>query len=149
MKNSALVILFLALFGVFYSFMNPKVDFNKETIGGIAFHKGTWTEALIKAKKENKLIFLEVYATWCGPCKRLKANTFSNEEVGYYFNQQFVNVAIDAEKGEGPQIEEKYRIQEYPSMLFVNGNGKVITQTVGYKTPSELMNWAKRIKISK
>ncbi len=54
----------------------------KEKAAGIMFHEGTWAEALELAKSENKPIFLDVYATWCGPCKRLKKNTFSDQEVG-------------------------------------------------------------------
>jgi thioredoxin 1 len=149
MKSIASIIIGLSVFGILYSFTHPKVGFNKETPGGIAFHQGTWKEALAKAKKENKLIFLEVYATWCGPCKRLKANTFSNQEVGAYFNSHFINVAMDAEKGEGIQIEEKYQIQEYPTMLFINANGKIVQQTAGYKSPNELIAWGKTIKKGK
>jgi len=57
---------------------------------GINFFKGTYTEALAKAKEENKPVFLDVYAGWCGPCKKLKKTTFKDETVGEYFNKNFI-----------------------------------------------------------
>lgn len=122
-----------------YAFANPKVDFKADTKEGIQFHKGTWEEALQLAKKENKLIFLDIYATWCVPCKKMKANTFSNTEVGKVYNQNFVNVAFDGEQGDGAKLMQKYNLRSFPSLLFIDGNGKVVGQTGGYHNPSELL----------
>lgn len=52
---------------------------------GIQFFEGSYAVALAKAKAENKLLFVDIYASWCGPCKRLKATTFRDPEVGAYF----------------------------------------------------------------
>lgn len=122
-----------------YAFVNPKVDFKADTKEGIQFHKGTWEEALQLAKKENKLIFLDIYATWCGPCKKLKANTFSDAKVGTLYNQNFVNVAFDGEQGDGAMLMRKYQLRSFPSLLFIDGNGKVVAQTGGYHKPNELI----------
>ncbi len=65
---------------------------------GIHFIEDDWKYATEKAKAENKLIFIDIYATWCRPCKSLKRNTFSNSKVGDFFNQNFVNITIDGEK---------------------------------------------------
>lgn len=137
---SKIVIAFSAIAMVaVYAFANPKVDFKADTEEGIQFHNGTWEEALQLAKKENKLIFLDIYATWCGPCKKLKANTFSNTEVGSYYNQNFVNVAFDGEQGDGAMLMQKYGLRSFPSLLFIDGNGKVVGQTVGYHNPSQFL----------
>ena len=122
-----------------YSFANPKVDFKADTKEGIQFHSGNWVQALQIAKKENKLIFLDIYATWCGPCKRLKKNTFSNAEVGSFYNQNFVNVALDGEQGEGKVLMHKYALRSFPSLLFIDGNGKVVGQTAGYHNSNQLI----------
>lgn len=122
-----------------YAFTNPKVDFNADTAEGIQFHKGSWEDALLLAKKENKLIFLDIYATWCGPCKQLKKRTFSNVEVGKFYNQNFVNVAYDGEQGYGAMLMQKYNLRSFPSLLFIDGNGKAVGQTVGFHNPSELI----------
>jgi thiol:disulfide interchange protein len=137
---SKIVIAFSAIAMVaVYAFANPKVDFKADTEEGIQFHNGTWEEALQLAKKENKLIFLDIYATWCGPCKKLKANTFSNTEVGSYYNQNYINVAFDGEQGEGAMLMQKYGLRSFPSLLFIDGNGKVVGQTVGYHNPSQFL----------
>jgi len=98
------------------------------------------------AKKENKLIFLDVYATWCGPCKKLKSKTFSDKEVGDFYNQTFINVALDGEKGEGLELARKYGVRGYPTLLFIDANGKVVSGTSGYHNPSEFIALGKASK---
>ena len=66
---------------------------------GIDFFPGSWNEALELAKKEDKLIFLDAYASWCGPCKSMQKKVFPTDKVGEYFNARFINVKIDMEKG--------------------------------------------------
>ena len=77
---------------------------------GIQFETSSWKEVLQKAKQENKLIFVDLYTTWCGPCKKMAAETFPQQVVGDYFNKNFVNYKIDAEKGEGPELAGKYEV---------------------------------------
>ncbi len=139
MRNTMIIIVIVIISITIYAFANPKVDFKADTKEGIQFHKGTWNEALQLAKKENKLIFLDIYATWCGPCKKLKANTFSNEEVGTVYNQNFVNVAFDGEQGDGAMLMQKYNLRSFPFLLFIDGNGKVVAKTGGYHKPNELL----------
>ena len=110
-----------------------------ETGSGIQFHNGTWNEALVLAKKENKLVFLDIYATWCGPCKKLKANTFSDKKVGDYFNATFINVELDGEKGEGAALAQKYGIRGYPTLLFINSDGEIVQGTAGYHNPDQFL----------
>ncbi|GAH00631.1 unnamed protein product, partial [marine sediment metagenome] len=68
---------------------------------GINFNVHSFEEAIKTAKAENKLIFVDAYTTWCGPCKWMSKNVFTEGKVGDYFNESFVNVKIDMEKGEG------------------------------------------------
>lgn len=137
-KLMYLVLTAIAMVAV-YAFTNPKVDFKADTEEGIQFHKGSWDQALQLAKKENKLIFLDIYATWCGPCKQLKKRTFSNAEVGNIYNQNFINVAFDGEKGDGKMLMQKYNLRSFPSLLFIDGNGKVYGQTVGFHNSNQLI----------
>jgi len=135
-------ILVLAAFLV-YAFMSPKADFKADRKDGIQFFRGTWKEAMEKAGKEDKLIFLDIYATWCGPCKRLKSNTFSNSRVGKYFNSTFINVSLDGEAGDGEILANLYRISGYPSLLFIDKDGNVVTRDEGYLDADELIRMAK------
>ncbi|MGB1018129.1 MAG: thioredoxin domain-containing protein [Chitinophagales bacterium] len=98
---------------------------------GIAFFKGTFDEAKAEAKKEGKLIFMDAYATWCGPCKRMARDVFPTKEAGEYFNANFVNVKMDMEKGEGRGLAKKYGVRSYPTLLFIDYNGDVVYETKG------------------
>ena len=64
---------------------------------GIHFFQGTWSEAVNKAAKENKMIFIDFYTQWCGPCFNMAKDVFTKSEVGHFYNQNFINVKIDAE----------------------------------------------------
>jgi len=116
---------------------------NHATTEGVQFFEGTWDEALQKAKDENKSIFLDVYATWCGPCKVLKNKTFPNAEVGEYFNENFINVTLDGEKGDGIKVASDYNVQAYPSLFIVNSSGDPIVYYAGYLKPEELIELGK------
>ncbi|MBE0663326.1 MAG: thioredoxin family protein [Bacteroidales bacterium] len=112
---------------------------------GIKFFEGTWEEALQRAKKENKLIFLDVYATWCGPCKKLNAQTFPNAEVGKYYNERFINVKVDGEKGEGLTLRQRYNVRGYPTLLFINHKGEVVKSTAGFRDPERFIELGKSV----
>lgn len=100
---------------------------------GIAFQQASWSQLLAKAKTEKKIIFLDAYATWCGPCKKMASDVFTKEEVGNFFNRNFINAKIDMEAGEGLTIASRYKVEAYPTFLFINGDGKLLHKAVGYK----------------
>ena len=145
MKNIIFTSIAIIVIVVVYAFNNPNVDFKADKTEGIQFHRGNWNEVLQLSKKENKLIFLDIYATWCGPCKKLKKNTFSNSEVGKFYNSTFINVAFDGEQGDGAILAKQYGLTGYPSLLFIDASGKIVTITGGYHSPSELLELGKSI----
>ncbi len=146
MKKIIAIIFVLAIIAVVYAYNNPSVDFKADNKEGIQFFKGTWQEALSKAKQENKLVFLDVYASWCGPCKKLKKRTFSNAKAAAYFNEHFVNVSLDGEVGEGITVAQMYFIQAYPSLFLLNSDGVIKGKAEGYLTPNELIGFAKTVQ---
>lgn len=107
---------------------------------GIEFESLGFTEALEKAKKENKLIFLDAYTTWCGPCKQMSKNIFTDEKVGSYFNDKFVNIKVDMEKGEGKALAKKYEVKYYPSLLFINGDAKLMHKSIGAQPVDDFLD---------
>lgn len=114
----------------------------QETTKGISFHDNKpWKEILQLAQKENKLIFMDCYTSWCGPCKALAKNVFTQEKVGDFFNPRFINVKYDMEKGDGKMLNEQYKkhIIGYPTLLLINAEGKVLQQLAGYKDADELI----------
>jgi thiol-disulfide isomerase/thioredoxin len=106
---------------------------------GISFQQATWNQLLAKAKSEKKIIFLDAYATWCGPCKKMTADVFSTEEVGNFYNRNFINAKIDMESGEGPSLANKYDVQAYPTLLYINGDGELLHKSIGYLSTEEFI----------
>jgi thiol:disulfide interchange protein len=138
MKN---VVIFLSLLGLFILAANTWIADDTET--KIQFTNASWNDILKKAKSENKIIFLDIYASWCGPCKLLKRTTFSDEEVGSFFNSNFINATFDGEKEEGQKLAEEYDIHSYPTMFFINPDGSVKKTVVGYHNAIQLLRAAK------
>ena len=109
----------------------------------ITFESGTWEEIKAKATKENKPIFLDAYATWCGICKKMDKNVFTNDSVADYFNANYINAKIDMESGEGIALANQYNVTIYPTLLFIDGQGKVVHRAVGGFQPREFIELAK------
>lgn len=110
---------------------------------GIKFEDSNFATILAKAKKENKLIFVDAYASWCGPCKLMVKNVFPQKAVGEYYNSHFVNAKIDMEKGEGVDLAKKYNVKAFPTYLFIDGNGEVVHRTLGYVEENDFIQFAK------
>jgi thioredoxin-related protein len=110
---------------------------------GIQFEHGAWAEALAKAKAENKIVFLDAFATWCGPCKMLTNQTFPDSSVGAYFNAHFVNVKMDMEKGEGVELARKYGVEVYPTLLFFQPDGVVAHRAAGFYPVAQFLELGK------
>jgi len=113
-----------------------------KTEAGIHFIENDWSLALKTAKNENKLVFLDIYATWCGPCKMLKQYTFSDKAIGEFFNKNFISVSVDGEKGVGPQLAQQYSIEGYPTLVVADSTGKPVLITAGYIPTDVLMQFA-------
>lgn len=111
---------------------------------GITFIEGEWDKVLKLATSERKLIFVDAYATWCGPCKQLKATTFKDKDAAAFINSHFVNLSLDVEKGQGPDLAAEWKIQGLPTLLVFDVNGKQLAQSVGYIGPEDLIAFAKQ-----
>ncbi len=98
---------------------------------GIAFELLKFDEALAKAKETGKLVFMDCYTTWCGPCKMMDRQIFPLPEVGELFNKHFINLKKDMEKGEGIELARRFDIKVFPIMLILDGDGKEIHRIVG------------------
>ncbi|MDY4043268.1 MAG: thioredoxin family protein, partial [Marinifilaceae bacterium] len=100
--------------------------------GQTNFQKLTINEAAAKAKAEGKMIFVDLYTSWCGPCKMMADKIFPDQELGKYMNERFVCVKYDAEKdAEGKVLAEKYAVTAYPTFLLLNADQALENQIVG------------------
>lgn len=113
---------------------------------GIAFKSITLEKAKKEAMQTGKLIFIDAYTDWCGPCKRMAATSFKNPAVGELFNANFINLKIEMEKNpEGPGIARKYGVKAYPTLIIIDGTGKVVKQTIGMKSKDQLLALANSV----
>ncbi|MFT6983264.1 MAG: thiol:disulfide interchange protein [Crocinitomicaceae bacterium] len=113
---------------------------------GITFKSMTLEKAQKEALKSGKLIFIDAYTDWCGPCKRMAATSFKDPAVGELFNANFINLKIEMEKNpEGPGIARKYSVKAYPTLIIIDGTGKVVKQTIGMKSKDQLLAMANSV----
>lgn len=138
---------------------------------GISAQEIEWMsmdEALAAQNEEPKKIFMDVYTTWCGPCKMLDRNTFSDKNVIAFINENYYPVKFNAEGTEeityqdftytNPNYREgrkgrnathffadALKLRGYPSLVFFQENGDLIQAIPGYKTPQQLEIYLKMI----
>ena len=98
---------------------------------GVYFRDLTYEEALATAKAENKLLFVDCYTVWCGPCKQMADMVFPQKEAGDYFNPRFVCVKYNMEEGEGKELEQKWDVRAYPTFLIIRPSGEIQHIIVG------------------
>ncbi len=98
-------------------------------------------EAVVaEAAKSNKLVMVDAYTDWCGWCKVMDRETFSNAEVGNYINERFVSTKVDMEVGFGVLLAMKYRVSFYPQYLFFDGEGHIIGRLGGFQKPEPFID---------
>ena len=92
-----------------------------------------------KAREENKLVFMDCYTSWCGPCKKMLKEVFSRKDIGEYMNTRFVNYKQDMEQEEGKELAGKYGVKVYPTFFILDAAGEVRHKMVGGMTAEEFL----------
>ncbi|MEO9804989.1 MAG: thioredoxin family protein [Reichenbachiella sp.] len=110
----------------------PKINF---------LEQAPFIEVQRKAKRQKKPIFFDAYTTWCGPCKQMDKQVFTNPEVADFFNSDFINAKYDMEKGEGISLKTKYEVSAYPTYLILDDEGNVLHRYVGAMSPEEFIKF--------
>ncbi len=110
---------------------------------GIEFFHGPWKDALTKAKETGKLIFVDANTSWCGPCRAMANRVFPDPAVGAFFNEHFINLKIDMEKGDA-DFRSKYPVHAYPTLFFIDETGAIVKRAKGYHNPERLLKLARQ-----
>ncbi|MEH0154280.1 thioredoxin family protein [Limibacter armeniacum] len=112
--------------------------------GGINFKEGSWEAMLTTAKEEQKLIFIDAYASWCGPCKYMTQSVFTNTEIGDFFNENYINYKLDVESEEGAAFVQKYPVTAVPTLFVIDGDGNVRAKNEGAMQVDDLLAFGKK-----
>ena len=145
------IILTLALFFGFTSF--SLIDFTANSYTdkkGVVFSNQKFTKVLKEAQGSNKVIFLIATSENCHPCREIMGATLQKSRMGDYFNEEFENFKLNIEgNSEEKELTKKYRINQVPTLLFLDNKGKVLLKSVGYKSSNELLKLSKSLKTRK
>lgn len=110
----------------------------------IFFEKAKFDKVLSMAEAEQKPVFLDFYTDWCGPCRWLDRDVFRTENAATYFNKNVINLKVNAEKGEGIELAQKFNIKAYPTLIFLKPDGTELSRHVGMTTSNRLVNMGKK-----
>lgn len=116
-----------------------------ESHGKLEWFAGPFDAALVKAKAENKIVFIDFWTSWCGPCKALVKNTFSDDTVAAEM-KDVICLSVDAESETGVPLAAKFSVRAYPTMLLLEPDGSVRDQLVGYMPPDKFKQEIQRVK---
>lgn len=111
----------------------------------VEFHQGDFASLLVKAKELNKPILIDAFTDWCGPCKMLDKEVFQDEKAAAMINKNFIAYKLDMEKGEGPAVAMKFRVNAYPSTLFLSADGFLLTKKIGFPQKDGYLKWCKAV----
>lgn len=136
---------------VFISFLIISFSFfgfiTSSNSGGIKFRRLSFEEAKKESIKTGKIIFIDVHTSWCGPCKKMAATSFRDQKLAEIYNDKFINLKIDAEKSEeGVEIANNFGVQGYPTLLYINGDGRLVKSLSGFQTADKLISVANSIE---
>lgn len=113
---------------------------------GINFLQIPLREAFVKAKEENKQIFIDCYIKTCVPCKYLMKNEFPKKECGDFFNDRYICLSMDMDEGDGPAVRKNYEVGIYPTFLVINPNGTLFCKEEGAKCLSLKISFVEQMK---
>ena len=147
MKIRSCTLLFSVLCLISFSCSSKKKISEVENRPGLEtefhFHIDTELSAILDlAKKENKGVFVDIYADWCLPCKLMDEEVFEDKDLGKFYRDNFICYKVDAERANGPDLVFLYDIQAYPTLLFLDHNGRVLVRKMGAAFHTEMYRLA-------
>ena len=92
--------------------------------------QSSWSAAMKEAKRTGKPIFVDFYATWCGPCKMLDEHVYTNRKV-IDASRKWVMLKVDAERN--TQLAQANKITAFPTLIFYSPKGKAVVRKMGFE----------------
>ncbi len=104
---------------------------------GPLFHKLSYKEALEKALAEKKPVMIDFYADWCGPCKQLETDTFSDAKVRQFLRDKTIPIRVNID--DRPALSQKHKVTGIPCMVFLDGDGNEMGRIQGFEPPGAFL----------
>ncbi len=104
-----------------------------------------WLNILAKAESQNKALFLDIYAVWCGPCKKMDSEVFSDPTVAQFYNDNFINAKVNGESDFGAVLAREFSLRGYPSMYYIDYDKFIFTKLVGFRSSEIFLDYGKMI----
>ncbi|MEZ4887194.1 MAG: thioredoxin family protein [Chitinophagales bacterium] len=112
---------------------------------GIEFFEGSLSEAQAIAAQEQKPVFVQLSADWCLPCRQMEEYVFPLSSVGNFYNQNFINIKLDAESFDGIELKRTYDAMTVPESFFFDSNGRLMLREGGFKSEQEILTLGNKI----
>ncbi len=144
LKNAVLFTFIFSFIFLFSSCKSSKqiVKSDPIPVNNYAFdfvYSDNLASVLKQAERENKLVFVDIYTSWCLPCKMMDKDVFTHEPTADAINKDFISYKVNAEKVNGPQLSFNYDVKAYPTLLFLDSSGNVLERKEGAAYHSELL----------
>lgn len=110
----------------------------------VVFFTGSFEDLLKEAKRTHRAIFLDFMATWCGPCRQMEQETFADAGVAAYANERYLAYKVDVDWFAGMDIADRYGVKQYPTIVFLDAQGKYIGRTKGFQPPALFTQYLKQ-----
>lgn len=126
------------------AFSSPFQQTENAGKSAVPFQKSAFEARLDSARQAGKPVFIDFYTDWCGPCRTLDRDVFTNATLAEYLAGRFLNLKVNAEKGEGIALAKKFGVGAYPTLVFLRPDGTENQRIVGLTTASRLLKTAKQ-----
>lgn len=112
---------------------------------GIDFYSNSFDDAVELSKQTNKPLFVDFSTSWCGPCKKMENFVFTDSVVGAYYNQHFICLKYDAERGEGKTLKNRYEVNAYPTLLYLSPEQEVVSRHTGFRSSEDFIKMGSQV----
>ncbi len=111
----------------------------------VKFHDVSTDELRKIAIAEKKLVFIDIYATWCPPCRQMDKTVFSRADVGEFMSKNFVSAKYDIDKPTGREIANKYGVKSIPTYLIFDTEGNLVDGMQGAMPHEDFVGYLKKL----